>query len=232
MFTAVFAGSFIYLGIWQLERADEKNWLLDELKERRQQEGVSLSALPEDEEKLASHSVEIRGVYDPAHQFLLDNRVLEGRVGFEVLVPVYVPESEITALVNRGFVPMGRTRSDTPDIPPLPAGKQPISGHIYMPEENPLVDESDGNLVGRPPWPIIVQVSNPALLQRELDRELFPYVIRLAEDDPHALPRDWRVTTIMPHRHWGYAVQWFLMALVVVIAWLAFSLRKDNDGVD
>lgn len=232
MFTAVFAGSFIYLGIWQLDRAEEKQWLLDELQERRQQEGVSLSALPEDEDKLASRAVEIEGVYDPGHLFLLDNRVLEGRVGFEVLVPFYVPEREITVLVNRGFVPMGRTRSETPDIPPLPEGEQRISGYIYVPEENPLIDKSDGNLVGRPPWPIIVQVSNPALLQLELDRELFPYVIRLAEDDPFALPRDWRITTMMPHRHWGYAAQWFLMALVVVVAWLAFGLRKDYDRVD
>lgn len=196
--------------------------------ERRQQEGVSLSALPEQPGKLEGYPVNLRGVYDPKHIFLLDNRVLNGRVGFEVLIPFDLTGSNTSVLVNRGFVPMGRTRIETPRIPPVPSDEQRVRGHVYVPEDNPVIDGSGDNLVGEPPWPIIVQVANPVLLQLELDETLYPHLIRLAEDDPNALPRDWPVTTIMPHRHWGYAAQWFLMAAAVVIAWTVFSFRRET----
>ena len=37
---------------------------------------------------------------------------------------------------------------------------------------------------------------------------------------------DWLVTTVSPDKHMGYAVQWFLMAFAVLIAFGYFTLRS------
>lgn len=231
MFSVVFAALFIYLGLWQVDRYHEKNRMLEAARERRNQPGVTLSELPEDPARLDGSPVALEGRYDAGQVFLLDNRVLQGRVGFEVLVPFVIAGSDTNVLVNRGFVPMGRTRRQTPDILPLAEGHRQLRGHVYVREENVVMNQA-ANLVEEPPWPIIVQVADPVLLQLELDRSLYPHVIRLAPDDPNALPRDWPVTTILPQRHWGYALQWFAMAIAVVIAWLAFSVKRGNDDRD
>jgi cytochrome oxidase assembly protein ShyY1 len=31
-----------------------------------------------------------------------------------------------------------------------------------------------------------------------------------------------------PEKHFGYALQWFTMALAVTLAWLFFSFRKEE----
>ncbi|MBD3648453.1 MAG: SURF1 family protein [Pseudomonadales bacterium] len=227
VFSAVCLGTFTWLGFWQMDRGDEKTRLVNEVMARREQPAVPLSILIEKPEAPDGTPVLLEGTWDPDHVFLLDNRVLEGRVGFEVLVPFHDHGSDTHLLVNRGFVPMGRTRQEVPDIPPL-TGAQQVTGYVYVAEDNVVVD-TGGELVGQPPWPIIVQVADPVLLQLELDRALYPHVIRLADSDPNALPRNWPVTTILPARHWGYAVQWFVMGFVVLAAWLAFSFRRSED---
>lgn len=230
LFSVVFAALFTYLGLWQIDRYHEKTRLLDEAQQRHNRPGVALDALPRDPAKLDGLPVSLEGQYDPEHIFLLDNRIVEGRVGFDVLVPFRVPAAGTTVLVNRGFVPMARTRRQTPDIPPVPAGELSLKGYVHVGEENSVVGD-DAELVGRPPWPIIVQVSNPVLLQLELDRSLYPHVIRLAETDPNALPRNWPVTTVLPQRHMGYAIQWFAMAIAVVVAWFYFTMKTSSKEI-
>jgi len=40
--------------------------------------------------------------------------------------------------------------------------------------------------------------------------------------------RDWRPATIKPVRHIGYAVQWFALALTVVIIYLVLSFNNPG----
>jgi surfeit locus 1 family protein len=53
--------------------------------------------------------------------------------------------------------------------------------------------------------------------------------LRLDETTPSALPRYWPVTSMSPEKHRGYAVQWFLMAIAVIIAFGYFTFRSDPD---
>jgi cytochrome oxidase assembly protein ShyY1 len=56
---------------------------------------------------------------------------------------------------------------------------------------------------------------------------VYPLVIRLEIDQLGSLPRYWPSTVMSPEKHKGYAIQWFSMALAVLIAWLFFSFSKD-----
>jgi surfeit locus 1 family protein len=211
-FSVVFLAVFVHLGFWQLERAEQKIELLAAQEQRAQGPGRSFP-------------VALFGRYRSGQVFLLDNRVLNGQVGFEVLVPFADDASGQVALINRGFVAMGRTRSELPEIPALAPDHGEAIGTVYVAEgagdAANMVAEGPGNTM-------IVQVADPGLIADRFDAPVYEHLIRLAVDDINALPRHWPVTVMTPATHRGYAAQWFVMALAVSIAWAIFTFRRPH----
>jgi surfeit locus 1 family protein len=41
--------------------------------------------------------------------------------------------------------------------------------------------------------------------------------------------REWKTVAMPPQRHLAYALQWFVMALVVLIIFVALNLKKKNE---
>lgn len=227
----VFLVLFVNLGFWQLRRADEKVRLLAQDAARRSQPPVSLALVPTEPGNADGLPVVLHGRYDETHEFLLDNRVVKGRVGFEVLLPFHDQSTGKAVLVNRGFVPMGRTRAEAPRIPPLVPGSDTATGSVHVISQ-PEALPATGDVTSLAPGLQIVESASPALAARELGEAVNPYIVRLSQDDPNGLPRYWPVTVMMPSRHRAYAVQWFLMAIAVAIAWSAFSFRRHSAGED
>lgn len=224
MFSVFFFVLFINLGIWQIHRAAWKVQLLKQQAERQAEPPRPLSSVPDDPAKANHVPVRLEGNYDRSRVFLLDNRVLQGRVGFEVLMPFDDKSSNRMVLVNRGFVPMGRTRQDMPVIPPLAADDHSVLGSVYIAATDGRPPVAETSNLG--PGVTIVEEASPALAARLMNKSFYPHVVRLLKSDPNALPRYWPVTMMMPSRHRAYAVQWFLMAVAVVGAWSAFSFKR------
>jgi len=239
---------FISLGMWQLRRADEKTLLLATQELKRSQIPIeNLAGYDESVSQMDGLPVHLHGSYLPGVIALLDNVVVGGRVGFDVLV--WFSESTTTRLylVNRGFVPMGRTRADIPEIPALMANVHELNGHIYarhydedsfLPLATFAKPESDANPVNIK----ITQQANPLFLSinqlvaESGDHMVYPYLVRLTLDDPNGLPRNWITTNITPAKHTGYAIQWFLMAIAVAILFGRLVLKQEisdsNTGID
>jgi surfeit locus 1 family protein len=222
LFSVFFFVVFLNLGFWQLERAGEKETILERVKEREGQAPVSFRNLIE-EDQLSGLPVRADGRYEVEKRFLLDNRVLDGNVGFEVLVPFRTEDGQLL-LVNRGFVPMGRTRQELPVLPVLSDSGSAV-GKLYVAQVNSMTPEESTTVT----WPMIVQSANPLVLQSILGEDLYPHVIRLALQDDNALPRYWPSALILPAKHTGYALQWFSMAIAIALAFLFFSFRKEDD---
>ncbi len=83
---------------------------------------------------LAYFPARVKGQFEAQYQILLDNRVHEGRVGYDVLTPFRIQNGHMRILVNRGWVPMGPSRSQLPVLE-TPGQVQIISGHLYRPPE-------------------------------------------------------------------------------------------------
>ena len=62
-------------------------------------------------------------------------------------------------------------------------------------------------------------------LSQLLDEPVLPAMVRIAAEDPQALSANWTVVNQSPQKHTGYAVQWFTMAAVLL---LAFIVRSSN----
>jgi surfeit locus 1 family protein len=222
LFSVFFFVLFLNLGFWQLERAEEKETILERDKEQQDQAPVPFNDLTAESE-LSGLPVRAKGNYELEMHFLLDNRVLEGNVGFEVLVPFRTSDGQLV-LINRGFVPMGRTRAELPEIPVL-SDSGSAAGKLYIAQVNSMAPEESTTVT----WPMIVQSANPVVLQNMLGEDLYPHVLRLALQDDNALPRYWPSALILPAKHTGYALQWFSMAIAIALAFLFFSFRKEDD---
>ncbi len=100
------------LGIWQLERAAWKQGLVDTHADRAHLSPVSLAIPAGLRDDVQYRRVFARGYYDMEHQLLLDNRTYQGHAGYHVLTPLRLAESDTVVLVNRGWVPLGKSRAD------------------------------------------------------------------------------------------------------------------------
>ena len=98
----VFFPLFIALGFWQLQRAEEKKAL--QLQWQMNQAEASLMWPPSPgalDASLRFKPVVLKGHFDSAHQFLIDNQLQGGQSGYHVLTPLRLSEGP-AVLINRG----------------------------------------------------------------------------------------------------------------------------------
>lgn len=204
------------LGFWQLDRAEEKRQL-QALFDQRQQSGPVPIASLADSGDLRYQPVSLRGEFLNDKTLLLDNRIHQGRFGYEVVVPFRLRDAERIVLVNRGWVPGDSSRRSLPAPVPV-TGPQLLTGTVYVPQGKLMV-LAETRDTG---WPRVVQSVDVDSLRDAFEQPLFAYTVRLDAGSPGALETYWQVVNVQPAKHTGYAVQWFAMsATLVLIALLA-----------
>ncbi len=214
------------LGYWQLQRADEKREILAVHEARLAQAPVAASSIDRDSPAatLAGQPVFVQGQYDQQRHFLLDNRVQGGVPGYEVLTPMTGRQGD-TWLVNRGWIPGFADRSRLPAIS-TPAGELKVLANVYVPLGEQFLLQED---IWAEQWPRVIQSVDIDRAAASLSMPLMPYRLRIAPGEPGALQVDWQPVNVSPAKHTGYAVQWFAMALALVIFWLFSSIKKVVD---
>src|SRR3970282_1747564 len=75
----------IGLGMWQLDRAGQKQRLQAEYNRGHLEPAKHLLSVLEHPEALRFRRVAARGRYEPEYQILIDNRVHQGQAGYHVL---------------------------------------------------------------------------------------------------------------------------------------------------
>ncbi|MGM0517709.1 MAG: SURF1 family protein [Pseudomonadota bacterium] len=212
---------FLGLGGWQLERAAEKQQLLDAESAARQASPVPAGSLGPTEVPLHARA---NGRYDE-HLFLLDNRVRDRRAGYEVLAPLRLADDE-AVLVNLGWVAQGASREQLPTVE-APTGTVQVTGLAMTPEPPPF--ELSARETFAAGWPKVVQTAVPGTLEQELGYPLRPVVL-YPEGSAVATHKVEIMHDFGPSRHHGYAAQWFGFAVVLVIVYLWHGLHRGRKG--
>ncbi len=213
------------LGFWQLQRGEEKQLLQQQYQQQGEQAPVALSAV--DIEALVASSeplyqrVRFTGRFDNQRLVLLDNRIYNGVVGYEVLAP-FTTNAGQTLLVNRGWIEGSPDRRQLPLVPAV-TGEVELLGKLHVPLGQPVLLANDK---WSDQWPLVVQWEDMQRLSTVLGMDLLPYSVRLEPTSSTALIIDWAPINTRPEKHWGYAVQWFLMAAVLTLFWLYSSIRR------
>lgn len=215
----------IGLGLWQLDRAEQKRARADTYADRMSAAPIALEAwLDAGLEDVRWRRVSVHGRFGE-QVLVLDNRVLDGRLGVEVLSPFEL-ESGRTVLVNRGWVPTSAQRSVAPvvDTPRTPltitghAGPVPVTGLKL----NAQADSFD---ILAPAMARVQNIDLDAISSR-YDLTLLPYVVYLNEDSPAGFVRRWKTPGDGSEKHRAYAVQWFAMAGILMVIY--FILRRGE----
>ncbi len=217
------------LGNWQLDRADQKRTALAERAAATRAPVVDLNDVAA---TLGTHEyrrVAASGTFDEAHQFLLDNRIQDGQVGYRVLTPLRLNDRDAAVLVDRGFVPIVGDRQTLPDLPPVEPQER-VTGRVGR---GPSVGLRLGDPSDQPTqWPRRIQYMDFDYMQSTLDYPLSDYLLVAGpltnEVVAQRTGRDaWRFG---PERHEGYAVQWFSLAGALTLIWLIVNTRREKRG--
>ena len=83
---------FVALGIWQLNRAQEKELIRDRVLARSQMQPITVDATTVITAEDMFRKANARGAYLPQYQVFLDNKVYRGQAGYHVLTPLRVAE--------------------------------------------------------------------------------------------------------------------------------------------
>ena len=214
VFSLLMMPLLLSLGLWQLERGDEKQQIVDRHAHNQQLPPV---ISPEQLVSGEDHQYRlawIRGTVDNQRVIILDNRVKNGRPGYEILQPVTVSGLSEKLLINRGWIEASLDRELLPEIPTIADNVQ-LRGYLYQALKGGY--RLDDGIRQVQQWP-----SRVGWITLERAEELFgesflPYQLRLDQDSPGALKTGWTTVAVQPEKHVGYAVQWFAMAFTLLI---------------
>jgi surfeit locus 1 family protein len=224
LLTAVALAAFVSLGWWQIGRAREKQALMDSFARGTQSSVELLSDISIDELPRFQH-LRAEGRYEPAHQVLLDNMPSQvGMPGYRVLTPFRREGSQRLLLVDRGWVPLGVSRDALPPVA-VSAEYRAVSGRLdQLPV--PGVRVGTATTPGDQRWPRVMNFPRQADIEKELGAPVESRILLLDPAAPDGFERVWRPSVgFGPERHLGYAIQWFALALVAVVIFVALSLQ-------
>jgi cytochrome oxidase assembly protein ShyY1 len=212
----------ISLGVWQLNRGEEKRLMLASFAERRAEAPVPFDQLLSSSD-LAYRRVLLQGHFDADHSLLLDNSTREGKAGVELIQLFQDQISGRWAWVNRGWLPWPDRR-----VPPAystPTQRVSLQAWVYVVPATFQLQADSANA----PWPRLITAVEPGKLWAELGREGFAQELRM-ESGLGAYRVDWPVVSMSPEKHLGYAVQWFAMATALcgLYLYLGWHQAKNN----
>lgn len=217
------------LAYWQMDRAAAKQALVEKRAASEVTAPLALNRQVALDVEDRYRPAQVRGRYVAGQQWLLDNRVYRGQPGYHVF-SLFRPEGEgrPNLLVNRGWVAIGASRDYLPALP-LPKQTVELSGRLDSPA-------SVGLIIGEVPLEsiadkVVVQSLDIAALAQARGLDLMRYALVIDEGEPGGLQYDWSpIPQMGPEKHLGYAVQWFGLAVALLIIYVGVNTRRNGDG--
>lgn len=215
------------LGFWQLRRADEKQALQVLFESQVSAPAVALDQLEAGDPANRYRRVGATGRYDSDHQILLDNQIQDGQPGYHVYTPLRLKGTTAAILVNRGWIPMGESRRQLPAIA-VTSDEMTVSGRLSQPANPGLRLGPAANTSQT--WPQVVLYMDYQQLSTDLGYSLEPAVILLDAGAPDGYRREWQPTFggYGPERHRGYALQWFSLALALLVIYGVVNIHRRS----
>lgn len=213
--------AFSALGIWQWSRMQQKQTMLDAVaRVITSKQAVSLQQAKATDTPY--EWVQVTGHFIDAPALILDNQVYKQQPG----VRIYRLFQSITndvVLVELGWLPLPGQR-EFPVIEPI-QGEQMIKGLLMSPPSSGLMQAQTSTIAqGQLATGIDIEqlratYQQPTLLKR---------ILKLDPENALGYTRDLDIlpNTLPPERHKGYAVQWFGLALTVLIIAVVLTVRS------
>jgi surfeit locus 1 family protein len=220
------AAGFVWLGRWQLDRAQVNRALEARFAEAANMPVLERAVPDEAVDEHRYRRIRLEGRFEPGRQVLLDNMTRNGLAGYEVLTPFSVKGSDRLVMVNRGWLASAPDRAELPDVALLD-GARAIRGRI---DRLPRAALSLGQDAASETGPVIV-MSFPDFeeIEAALGRKLAHFQLLLDADEEDGFLRDWGPRTGLADRNIAYAVQWFGLSLVAFAIGVGSVVRRGRN---
>lgn len=227
VFALVLIALFCMLGSWQLGRQDAKQAMLDSAAQALSSRAPQALDAAADPQRSREHEWAAgTGRFADTPAVLLDNQQRGGRPGLRVYRAFLPEHGRAPVLVDLGWLPVPPDRT-IPTIDPAPDWSHvegllapPPAAGLVAPAIQPQADDS-----------LLVMALDPEAIAAALG--LPTLAARVLRADPTlegGYPRDLELlaNTLPPERHLGYAVQWFGLALAVLVTALLLTFRRKS----
>lgn len=217
----LFLGS---LGCWQLKRAEQKKQLL--LAESQLASKPATVWTDAMDNPQPFQLLQLTGRYLP-QVFFLDNQHDAHQFGYHVISPLLLKDGQIV-LVDRGWISGQLDRWQLPQVQ-VPTKRLTLVGSAYYPSKNQWVLGEAIEKRGHDLF--VIEKLDAKLISHALHKSIYPFIIRLDKNALYGYVRHWTVVSMLPARHYGYALQWFAMALVVMLIYIVLNLKKIDETI-
>lgn len=220
------------LGVWQLERLDQRRAFNTMVAERWRQEPFDLATneLPSDLAELEFRRVQVEGTFDANNEIVLLNQTRSNMPGVVLATPLRMNDGR-AVLVARGWVPYSGAGPEE-----LVQYREEAGGPIVG-----VLQESQNMPGGRPvPIPDTPQTEwhylNIPAIEAQLPYELLPMLVLQMPEEGR--PRDRLPLREEPAElldsqsketmHVSYAVQWFMFAVILGFGYIQFVIFTER----
>lgn len=162
------------------------------------------------------------GTYDAAGQQLVRNRPHQRTYGYEVLVPLVLPDGQVL-MVDRGWVPNAPTAAELPEVPPAPGGEVEVLGWLRPGEPDLGRDLPEGQLAS---------IDLPRVAGALGEPVLGAYLVLETESPEAARPAALDPPDTRLGSHFAYALQWWLTVPVGLVLVLVMARREAQDEAE
>ncbi len=222
MLTVMALAGLIGLGVWQLQRAGEKRALTETFVAGQQRtvhlSGANAADLPRYQQVI------VAGEYETSRQILLDNMPSRtGVPGYRVLTPLKLEDGNLL-FVDRGWVALGPTRASLPAIEVGSLHREIIGRLDRLPLPAMRLGTQD---LSAPTWPLVVNFPEFRDLKRLYGDKVLQPILLLDPKAEDGFERAWEPHFgVGPTRNVAYAIQWFALAVALVVIFIVVNLKK------
>jgi surfeit locus 1 family protein len=215
----------IRMGIWQLDRLEQRRAFNLQVETMRAKESLDLNQnLPDDISLMEWRAVTVTGEYDFENQVALRNQYNGDQYGYHLITPLLFNGTAV--LVDRGWVPADGNAAPADWRKYDEVGPVTVTGQIRLGQEKPafggVADADTGPLdvwnnlnvvriAAQSPYPILTVYVQPNVVENDSAPPIpFQPVAELTEGS-----------------HSSYALQWFSFAAILFFGY-PFFLRKQE----
>lgn len=231
VFTLLIFLLLIKLGVWQINRASEKELRLTRIAQLTTQAPMNIAEVLDlslSFKNINDLPVTVSGLFNNEKIFLLDNQVSDGRLGYRVL-QVLEGQSKaqyFAVLVNLGWVQGSIDRSQLPIVATVTA-EQTFEARTRLVEKGIVLLAQDYSEVE---WPFRVQHIDLKEFSTVLGVTLLPFVLHVDEAEAVGFKKKWQPIVMPPEKHRAYAFQWFSLAVAWLILMVSASIWFGNNS--
>ncbi|VAW65535.1 Cytochrome oxidase biogenesis protein Surf1, facilitates heme A insertion [hydrothermal vent metagenome] len=224
--TAALLYLMISLAFWQLDRAEYKSNLQTIIESKQNTDALDFNIVDKTDDKWLYQPVFIEGQFDPAFQLLYDNQVNNMIAGYSIFTPLKISSTQ-AILVNRGWLPTGKSRSILPDISITEQlRKVRLNGLLAPPPSKTLVLSSNANSYAQ--WPAILQYIDIAEIEQHLNIKLLPMTLIMNESGQTNFDILPIRINMRSEKHTAYAFQWFALSFTLFIIYIIVNTKRTE----